>query len=209
MKDKKYVIEEEASSFDPNRDKAWYVINSFSGYEFKVESDLRAIMKNQFPDLFDEVLIIKEEEIIETLTPTGKVKKRVKVTNKFPGYVYARLVMTDEIWFTIRNTKYVSGIIGSHGGGSKPTPISDEDMNQLLLKNDISELVVRTNVDFNVGDNCIIESGPFAGQVGVINSFEKTKNIAKLTIEKFDNATIVIEVNNLRKVGTLNGVTLG
>lgn len=117
--------------------------------------------------------------------------------------------MTDEIWFTIRNTKYVSGIIGSHGGGSKPTPISDEDMNQLLLKNDINELVVRTNVEFNIGDRAMIQSGPFAGQIGVVNAFEKTKNIVRLTVEKFENATIVIEVNNLKKVGDLNHVTLG
>lgn len=166
-------------------------------------------MLNQFREFFDEVLIIKEEEIITTTTPTGKEKQRVKITNKFPGYVYARLVMTDEVWFAIRNTKYVSGIIGSHGSGAKPTPISDEDMNRLLMQNDLRELVVRTDIEFVVGDKVVIETGPFAGQIGTVSEFEKTKNVVRLAIEKFDNATIIVEVNNIRKVGDLNHVTLG
>lgn len=208
MKDKS-VLMDDNNGFDPNRDKAWYVISSFTGYEFKVESDLRAKLRNQFSDCFDEVLIITEEQTETVITPSGKEKQRVKVVNLFPGYIYARLIMTDEVWFAIRNTKYVSGIIGSHGSGAKPTPISDEDMNRLLSQNDRRDLLVRTDVEFNVGDHVMIESGPFAGHTGVVDAFEKTKNVVRLLVEKFDNASIVVETNNIKKVGSLKNANLG
>lgn len=202
-------IVKEEKEFNPNKDKAWYVLSSFSGYDFKVESDLRAKMLSQFPDLFDEVLIISQEEEYTAITPSGKEVKRKRVINLFPGYIYIRLVMTDEVWFAIRNTKFVSGIIGSHGGGAKPTPIPDEDMNRILQQNGREDLVVRLDVDYQPGDRVVIASGPFQGHIGRIDSFERTRNIVKLTLEKFENANIVVETDKIRKVGESEIINIG
>lgn len=131
------------------------------------------------------------------------------MTNLFPGYIYARLVMTDEVWYAIRNTQYVSGIIGSHGKGAKPTPVRDDDMNRLLKLANREDLIVRVDVEFFVGDRVMIETGPMAGYIGTVVTFEKTKNVVRLNVEKFENVSVVVETDNVKKIGKIDETTIG
>lgn len=143
------------------------------------------------------------------VTPAGKERIKTKILNLFPGYIYVRLVMTDEVWYAIRNTKYVSGIVGSHGGGVKPTPVRDDDMNRLLRLAKRDDLVVNTEIDYFVGDRVAIQSGPMSGYIGSVVAFEKTKNVVRLSVEKFENVSVVVETVNVKKIGKLDETAYG
>lgn len=117
--------------------------------------------------------------------------------------------MTDEVWYAIRNTKYVSGIIGSHGKGAKPHPIRDDDMNRLLKLANRDDLIVRTDIEFFVGDRVIIDSGPMKGYIGAVVNFEKTKNVVKLSVEKFENVSVIVDTSDVRKIGKLDEKIIG
>ena len=166
-------------------------------------------MRNDFGEFFDEILLITQEEKITGTTPSGKTRTRTKVTNLFPGYIYARLVMTDDVWYAIRNTKYVSGIIGSHGGGAKPQAVRDEDMNRLLRLANRYDLIVREDIELFVGDRVMINDGPMAGYSGSVVSFEKTKNIVKLSVDKFKDVSVVVETDKISKIGKFDEAIIG
>jgi transcriptional antiterminator NusG len=167
--------------FDPNRDMAWYAISFFTNYDNKLLATLNAKCKDpiEFGDAFDECIMISQE--IEECVRGKTVKK---VVNLMPGYLYCHCVMTDKIWYAIRNTPGVTGIIGSHGKASKPTPIPKSEMEPLLKligRNITSEPVPM----LKVRDQVKILSGPFADRLGTVGSINEGKQSATLMIESF------------------------
>ena len=135
----------------------WYVAHTYSGYESKVKANLEKIVENR--GLGDKIFDIRipVETIVEK---NGDVEKVVEV-KLFPSYVYIKMVMTDESWHAVRN---ITGVTGFVGPGSRPTPLSDAEVEAL----NIEEVKVRLAV--NVGDNVQIVAGLFEGYSGVVQS---------------------------------------
>ena len=135
----------------------WYVAHTYSGYESKVKANLEKIVENR--GLGDKIFDIRipVETIVEK---NGDIEKVVEV-KLFPSYVYIKMVMTDESWHAVRN---ITGVTGFVGPGSRPTPLSDAEVEAL----NIEEVKVRLAV--NVGDNVQIVAGLFEGYTGVVQS---------------------------------------
>ena len=135
----------------------WYVAHTYSGYESKVKANLEKIVENR--GLGDKIFDIRipVETIVEK---NGDVEKVIEV-KLFPSYVYIKMVMTDESWHAVRN---ITGVTGFVGPGSRPTPLTDAEVEAL----NIEEVKVRLSV--NVGDNVQIVAGLFEGYSGVVQS---------------------------------------
>ena len=146
----------------------WYVAHTYSGYESKVKANLEKIVENR--GLGDKIFDIRipVETIVEK---NGDVEKVVEV-KLFPSYVYIKMVMTDESWHAVRN---ITGVTGFVGPGSRPTPLSDAEVEAL----NIEEVKVRLTV--NVGDNVQIVAGLFEGYSGVVQSIsDDLRNVTVL-----------------------------
>ena len=146
----------------------WYVAHTYSGYESKVKANLEKIVENR--GLGDKIFDIRipVETIVEK---NGDVEKVVEV-KIFPSYVYIKMIMTDESWHAVRN---ITGVTGFVGPGSRPTPLSDAEVEAL----NIEEVKVRAAV--NVGDNVQIIAGLFEGYSGVIQAIsDDLRNVTVL-----------------------------
>ena len=135
----------------------WYVAHTYSGYESKVKANLEKIVENR--GLGDKIFDIRipVETIVEK---NGDVEKVVEV-KVFPSYVYIKMVMTDESWHAVRN---ITGVTGFVGPGSRPTPLSDAEVEALNIEE------VKVRLSFKEGDNVQIVAGLFEGYTGVVQS---------------------------------------
>ena len=146
----------------------WYVAHTYSGYESKVKANLEKIVENRGLGnlIFD--IRIPVETIVEKNGDTEKVIE-VKIV---PSYVYIKMVMTDESWHAVRN---ITGVTGFVGPGSRPTPLSEQEVEALNIEE------VKVRLSFNVGDNVQIVSGLFEGYTGVVQSIsEDLRNVTVL-----------------------------
>ena len=156
----------------------WYVVHTYSGYEKKVKADIEKTIENRH----------LEEEILEVRIPMQDVvelkngaKKQVQ-KKMFPGYVLINMVMNDDTWYVVRNTRGVTGFVGP---GSKPVPLTEAEMRPLGIK---EEKVV---VDFKEGDTVTIIGGVWKDTVGVIQSMNESKQIVTINVELFGRETPV------------------
>ena len=156
----------------------WYVVHTYSGYENKVKADIEKTIENRH----------LEEEILEVRIPMQDVvelkngaKKQVQ-KKMFPGYVLINMVMNDDTWYVVRNTRGVTGFVGP---GSKPVPLTEAEMRPLGIK---EEKVV---VDFKEGDTVTIIGGVWKDIVGVIQSMNESKQIVTINVELFGRETPV------------------
>jgi len=190
----------------------WFVINSNTGHEDKVRNDLLQKIKSQkLENLIFDVRITK----YNTETPKGKPTEK----NKFPGYIFINMKMTEQAWFIVRNTPGVTGFIGSSGRGAKPFPLTSTEVARIIFglqeQQPVDETVETTNVetgvksydkkitsgpnateekvqytaDFEVGELVTILEGPFADKEGKVISMDYDKGIAVVTIEMFGRYT--------------------
>lgn len=165
-------------------EKKWYVLHTYSGYENKVKNNLESRAKSMGMEDYIFRVVVPEEERTET-TKTGKEK--VEMLKTFPGYVLVEMVMTDQSWYIVRNTPGVTGFVGSHGSGSKPAPLLDEEINNILRHLGMSSKVV--NFDGNIGDSVKIIDGAFSGLIGRIIEIDSEKMKLKVSIDMFGRET--------------------
>lgn len=157
--------------------RRWYVVNTYSGHENKVKENLEKRVESM--GLQDCLFNIVIPEHVETEIKDGK--KINKTKNMFPGYVLVEMIMTDEAWYIVRNTPGVTGFIGSSGGGAKPFPVAEEEMESILRRLGMSERKVQ--IDFAVGDRVRILSGAFANVEGTVEELhEDSQTAVVLTI---------------------------
>ncbi|MBQ7950636.1 MAG: transcription termination/antitermination factor NusG [Clostridia bacterium] len=135
----------------------WYVVHTFSGYENKVKTNLEKMVENR--GLQNNIVEIKfpEEEVVEIKDDVKKVIKR----KKFPGYLFLKMTMDNDTWYIVRNTRGVTGFVGP---GSKPVPLTEDEIISMELEQRVIEL------DFEVGDDVRITEGSFEGFIGVVQS---------------------------------------
>ena len=167
-------------------DKGWFVLQTYSGYENKVKENL--LQRAHTYNMLENILRV------EIPTQTVQVEKNGEVKaveeNRFPGYVLVEMVMTDEAWFVVRNTPNVTGFVGSHGNRSKPTPLLEEEIRQILVS--MGQTVQEFDIDVKVGDTVRIIDGAFTDYTGKITEIDNNK--VKMVISMFGNDTIA-EVN--------------
>ena len=176
--------------------KEWYVVNTVTGYEYKVKEKLEMMINSM--ELHNNIyrVVVPEQKVVEV--KNGTKKERVK--KMFPGYVLVEMAMSDEAWYIVRNTQGVTGFIGSSGKGAKPIPLNDAE-----VKKFIGEGVEETkpiNTDVEVGDSVSIIDGPFKGMFGKVESQDKENEKLTVLIDLFGQETPVevelFQVNKLQ-----------
>ena len=175
--------------------KEWYVVNTYAGHENRVKENLERRMETMgLQDYLFRVIVAEEKEIEYK---NGKEVEKVK--NLFSGYVFVEMIMTDEAWYIVRNTPGVTGFIGSSGGGAKPFPVAEDEMESILRRLGMSER--RVNVDFAVGDRVKILSGAFDGVEGTVEELNnETQTAVVLTILFGRETPTEISYSDLEKV---------
>lgn len=164
--------------------KEWYVLHTYSGYENKVKEnlELRRESMNMEENIFR--VIVPEEEHVEVKDGVEKIT----TVKTFPGYVLVEMVMSDEAWFIVRNTPGVTGFIGSHGAGSKPSPLLPDEAAVILGEKDAPK--PKVELDVNVGDHVLIIGGAFEGMEGVVEELDDEQQKLKVVIEMFGRETV-------------------
>src|SRR5690606_8484257 len=105
----------------------------------------------------------------------------------FPGYVLVELIMTDDSWYVVRNTPGVTGFVGSSGGGSKPTPLLPEEVEQLFKKMGINDQ--RLDIDLEIGETVQVKEGPFENFSAIVEEIDKDKGKVKVLVNMFGRET--------------------
>ena len=156
----------------------WYVVHTYSGYENKVKANIEKTIENRH--LEDQILEVRVpmEEVVEL---RNGVKKQVQ-RKLFPGYVLLNMIMNDDTWYVVRNTRGVTGFVGP---GSKPVPLTEEEMRPLGIH---SESV---QIDFAEGDTVVVIGGVWKDTVGVIQSINDNKQSATINVDLFGRETPV------------------
>ena len=156
----------------------WYVVHTYSGYENKVKANIEKTIENR--KLQDQIL-----EVSVPLQDAWEIKNGVKkqVQRKmFPGYVLLHMEMNDETWYVVRNTRGVTGFVGP---GSKPVPLTEEEMVSMgLCKDEMS-------VAFEVGDSVMITSGVWENTTGIVKEVNDQKQYVTINIDMFGRETPV------------------
>jgi transcription termination/antitermination protein NusG len=174
--------------------KRWYIVHTYSNFEKKVAESLKEqAAQKHLEDSFEQVLV-PTEEVVEI-----RRGRRIKSERRFfPGYVLAKVDLTDEVFHLIKNTPKVTGFLGS---GSKPVPISDAEANRIL--NQVAEGVERPKaaIRFEVGEQVKVAEGPFASFMGQIEEVDEERSRIKVAVSIFGRPTPVeLEYGQVEKV---------
>ena len=154
----------------------WYVVHTYSGYENKVKANIDKTIENRH----------LENQILEVRVPLEDVeenkdgKRRIVQKKMFPGYVLIHMVMNDDTWYVVRNTRGVTGFVGP---GSKPVALSEAEMERLGIQ------IVVVQIDFEVGDSVVITSGAWKDTESVIQSINEAKRTVTINVEMMGRET--------------------
>ncbi len=173
-------------------EKEWYAVHTYSGYENNVKTNLEKRLESMgMSEEIFRVVVPTEEEI------QSKDGKRKTVTRKiFPGYVLVEMIMTDKSWYVVRNTPGVTGFVGA---GSKPVPLSEQEVNRLLGQ--MGEIARVYEINVEVGENVKIKSGPFADFVGKVEEVSTEQGKIWVLVSMFGRETpLELDFNQVEKV---------
>ena len=170
----------------PDDGRAWYIVQTYSGYENKVKTSLEQRVKTM--DMGGKIfqVIIPTEEEIEI-----KDGQRKKVSRKlFPGYVFVQMIMADDAWYVVRNTPAVTGFAGATSDDrAKPTPLPDAEVDQILKQ--MTSAQPRVNVGFQIGESVLVTDGPFSDMIGVVDAIDVDKGRVRVLVSMFGRETPV------------------
>lgn len=156
----------------------WYVVHTYSGYENKVKANIDKAIENRH----------LEEEILEVRVPMEDVvemkngSKKTVQKKMFPGYVLINMIMNDDTWYVVRNTRGVTGFVGP---GSKPVPLTEAEMKPLGIRTE------NISVDFAEGDTIAVVAGVWKDTVGIVQRMDFGKQTATINVELFGRETPV------------------
>ena len=159
-------------------DAKWYVVHTYSGYENKVKVDIEKTIENR--NLQEQIL-----EVSVPMLEVAEMKNGVeKLADKkmFPGYVLIHMIMNDDTWYVVRNTRGVTGFVGP---GSKPVPLSEEEMAGLgFARKDVV-------VEYQIGDTIVVTAGAWKDTIGAVKSINEGKKTLTINVEMFGRETSV------------------
>lgn len=166
----------------------WYVAHTYSGYENKVMDDIIKTVENRgMQDIIQDVKV-PMEEVIEIKDNKKKISER-KI---YPSYVMVKMIMTDESWYVVRNCRGVTGFVGP---GSKPVPLTQEEIENMGLEHTVVKL------DYSVGDSIRVKYGALEGFLGVITEINMEKRKVKAKVSMFGRDTDVeLEFNQIESI---------
>ena len=156
----------------------WYVVHTYSGYENKVKANIDKTIENRH--LEDQILEVRVP--MEDVEETKDGKRKLVQKKMFPGYVLIHMIMNDDTWYVVRNTRGVTGFVGP---GSKPVPLTETEMDRLGIQN------VVVQIDFEEGDSVVVTGGVWKDTVGVVQSINEAKRIVTINVEMFGRETPV------------------
>ena len=167
-------------------DSRWYVVHTYSGYENKVASNILKAAENR--KMLDEIFEVKipTETVVEVREDgrTREVERKI-----FPGYVLIKMIVTDDSWYVVRNTRGVTGFVGP---GSRPTPLTDAEVEALEIEEK------RVQLSFGVGDNVNINAGLFEGYSGVVQEIsEDSKTVTVLVKRGRRDMPVELDINQI------------
>ena len=176
------------SQKDYDLEPRWYVVHTYSGYENKVKTDLEKMIKNrELQNYFFDIIVPMEEQIE---IKDGKTKTNLKKV--FPGYVLVKMIVTEQTWYIVRNTRGVTGFVGS---GTDPIPLTDTEIRKMGF--DIQSF----NINYEVNDQIRVITGPFENFTGTVISINKEKHKVKVMISMFGRETPVdVDFTEVEKI---------
>lgn len=177
------------SQKDYDMNPRWYVVHTYSGYENKVKTDLEKTIKNrELEEYFFDIIVPMEEQI-----EIKDGKKKTNLKKVFPGYVLIKMIVTEETWYIVRNTRGVTGFVGS---GTDPIPLTDEEIRSMGFE-DVNSI----NVDYEVNDQVQIMNGAFENFTGTVQEINKEKSKVKVLVSMFGRETPVeVEISQVQKI---------
>ena len=161
----------------------WYIVHAYSNFEKKVAEEIAAKAKQKALSELIEQIVVPTEKIVEV-----RRGRKVDAERKFfPGYVLVRATLTDAVFSLIKNTPKVTGFLGD----SKPVPVSQKEVDQIL--NQVQDGVERpkTSVSFEIGENVRVSDGPFASFNGIVQEVDEERARLKVEVSIFGRATPV------------------
>ena len=175
--------------------KRWYVLHVYSGFENKVAEGIREKAAKKGMEDYVEEILIPTEEIVEV-----KRGQKVNAERKFfPGYVLAKLELTDEIWHMIKDTPKVTGFLGA--GGNKPVPISEKEAQRILHQVQEGVERPRPSITYDIGEEVKVVDGPFASFNGLVEDVDEEKGKLKVSVSIFGRSTPVeLEYGQVEKI---------
>ena len=156
----------------------WYVVHTYSGYENKVKANIEKTIENRH--LEDEILEVRVP--LQDVVEMKNGARRVVQKKLFPGYVLINMVMNDDTWYVVRNTRGVTGFVGP---GSKPVPLTEAEMKPLGIQTE------NVSIDFGEGDMIVVVAGAWKDTVGVVQKIDYSKQTATINVELFGRETPV------------------
>ena len=165
--------------------KEWYVVNTVTGYEYKVKEKLEMMINSMELQKNIYRVVVPEQKVVEI--KNGVKKERVK--KMFPGYVLVEMVMSDEAWYIVRNTQGVTVFIGSSGKGAKPIPLQPEEVDRILGSMGLSR--IDASKELELGKTVKILNGPFKDMTGKIVSVDMKTQKLNVNIDLFGQVTSV------------------
>ena len=167
----------------------WYVVHTYSGYENKVKTDLEKTVKNrELEDYFFDIVVPMEEQI-----EIKEGKRKTNLKKVFPGYVLVKMIVTEETWYIVRNTRGVTGFVGS---GTDPIPLTQSEIRNMGFE---TNQVV--NVDYEINDSVRVINGPLSTFIGTVQEINKEKGKVKVLVSMFGRETPVeLEFAQVEKI---------
>lgn len=176
-------------------EKRWYIIQTYSGYENSVKKDLERRIDSMGMNDYIFDIVVPEVTIIEKKAD-GSDKEKVK--QMYQGYVFVEMIVTEESWFVVRNTPRVTGFLGSSGGGTKPVPLEEGEMDTILYKIGIK---TKPTFDHLMDKTVEILDGPYAGQQGKVSHVDSDREILYVDIIFFGRATPTeLDIKSVKEV---------
>lgn len=180
-------LHENASA--PKEKPKWYVIHTYSGYENKVKANIEKIVENR--DMYDVIseVIVPVQNVVE-VTKSGE--KKTVPRKVFPGYVFLKMVMNDETWYVVRNTRGVTSFVGP---GSKPVALTEDE----VISMGIESFLESCNI--SEGDVVLVKEGPFAKSSGVVKEVNVNKRTIIVMVNFFGRETPVeLDFNQVQQM---------
>ncbi len=171
-----------------DKEAKWYVVHTYSGHENKVKTNIEKLVENRGMEDFITDIVVPTEQKVEIKNGKRKVKQK-KI---FPGYVIVKMVMNDETWYVVRNTRGVTGFVGP---GSKPVPLTEDEIKNMGIE------IERASIDIEIGQTVKVISGPFENFMGEVKGINHEKQTLKVLISMFGRETPVeLEFDQVEKL---------
>lgn len=176
------------SQQDTQLEPRWYVVHTYSGYENKVKTDLENKVKNiDLQEFFFDIIVPMEEQI-----EIKEGKRKTNLKKVFPGYVLIKMIVTEKTWYVVRNTRGVTGFVGS---GTDPIPLSDDEIRNMGFDE------VPVTVDYEVNDSVRVINGALENFIGTVQEINIEKSKVRVLVSMFGRETPVeLEFSQVQKI---------